>query len=58
MEQSINAPCYKANAVSNWFHKHEKEFSVIQWPSKSTHMNPIEHLCDVVEVQNFKIHCF
>ena len=43
--QHDNAPCHKA--ISNWFHEHDKEYNVFQWPSQSS--NPIEYLWDVME---------
>ena len=30
-------------------HEHDNEFTVLQWPPQSTDVNPIEHICDVVE---------
>ena len=39
----------KTKVVSNWFHEHDNEFSVLQWPSQSVDLNPVEHLWDAVE---------
>ena len=36
-----NAPCHKAKVISNWFHKHDKEFSFLQLPSQSLDLNSI-----------------
>ena len=48
--QHDNAPCHKAKVVSNWSHEH-----VLQWPSQSTDLNPIEHLRDVVELEIYSM---
>ena len=29
-----NVPSHKEKVVSNWFHEHDDEFSVLQWPSQ------------------------
>lgn len=29
---------------SNWFHEHDNEFGVLQWPSHSPDMRPVERL--------------
>ena len=31
--QYDNAPCQKAKVISNWFHEHDNELNVLQWPS-------------------------
>ena len=43
------APCHKAHIISNCFLEHDNEFTVLQWPPQSPHLNPIKHLWDVVE---------
>ncbi|MDF4304838.1 transposase [Vibrio parahaemolyticus] len=47
--QQDNAPCHKAQIISNWFLEHDNEFTVLQWPPQSPDLSPIEHLWDVVE---------
>lgn len=40
-----------AHVSSNWFHKHDNEISVLQWPPQSPDLNAIEQLGDVVELE-------
>ncbi len=34
--QQDNAPCHKAQIVSDWFLEHDKEFALLKWPPPVT----------------------
>ncbi len=43
--QQDNAPCHKAQIISDWFLEHDNEFNLLKWPPQSLDRNPIEHIC-------------
>lgn len=51
--QQDNLAYHKVWIISDWFLKHDNEFSVLKWTPQSTNLNPIEHLWDVVEWEIF-----
>ncbi len=44
-----NAPCHKAQIISDWFLEHDNEFTLLKWPPQPPDLNPKEQLWDVVE---------
>ena len=40
-------PVHKCNAVMAWFRDHQ-ELTVVEWPSRSSDLNPIENLCGIM----------
>ncbi len=47
--QQDNAPCHKAQIISDWFLEHDNEFTLLKWSPQSPDLNSIEQLWDVVE---------
>ncbi len=39
--QQDNAPCHKAQIISDWFLEHDKVFILLKWPPQSPGLNPI-----------------
>lgn len=48
--QQDNAPCHKAQIISNWF-LNMTEFTVLQWPPQSPDLDLIQHLLEVEVVE-------
>ncbi|GBN75817.1 hypothetical protein AVEN_123386-1 [Araneus ventricosus] len=44
-------PCHKPRIVLEWFEEHTDEFHLMPWPPNSPDLNPMEHICDVMEWQ-------
>ncbi len=47
--QQDNAPCHKAQIISDMFLEHDNEFTLLKWPPQSPDLNPTEQFWDVVE---------
>ncbi len=41
--QHDNAPCHKAQIISDWFLEHDNEFTLLKCPPQSPDLNKIEH---------------
>ncbi len=38
--QQDNAPCHKAQMISDWLLEHDNEFTLLKWPPQSPDLNP------------------
>ncbi|GFV48187.1 transposable element Tcb2 transposase [Trichonephila clavipes] len=47
--QQNNCTSHKSQLAIGWLDEQSSGFSVVNWPPKSPHLNPIEHLSDVLE---------
>ncbi|GFW04685.1 transposable element Tcb1 transposase [Trichonephila clavipes] len=53
--QQDNCTSQKSRLATGWLHEHSFDFSVTNWPLRSTDLNPIDHLWVVLEqdVKNY-----
>ncbi len=49
--QQDNAPCHKAQIISDWFLEHDNEFTILKWPPQSPDLNPICTNCVMLSCQ-------
>ncbi len=56
--QQDNAPCHKAQIISDWFLEHDNEFTLLKWTPQSPDLNPTEHLWDVVERSIYTVYIY
>ncbi|GFX66376.1 transposable element Tcb2 transposase [Trichonephila clavipes] len=53
--QQRNCTSHMSRLSNSWLNEHFSDFPVINWPPRSSYLNPIEHLWDVLE-QDVKSH--
>ena len=53
--QHDNSPCHNAKVISNWFHEHDNEFNVLQWPSTGSESDYANYVL-YVQYQNYECH--
>ncbi len=50
--QQDNAPCHKAQIISDWLIEYDNEFTLIKWPPQSPDLNPVvEQEIHIMDVQ-------
>ncbi len=50
--QQDNAPCHKAQIISDWLIEYDNEFTLLKWPPQSPDLNPVvEQEIHIMDVQ-------